>query len=141
MKKLMMILCGAALSMAVYAQQPDSTDDSGEFKTDFRFQNPSLSQPTDSQSIYSPQLSPQPQQQTSPIIQQRFQTQPTLQYQQQQSQPGLRLQPLQTNPQIPSQTQPLDLNNNGNQNQFNQPVQPAPKESDTQQESDTQRPR
>ena len=132
MKKLAMTLCGAALSMAIYAQQLDSTDNSSDYKTDFRIQSPSINQATDSQSIYRPQYSPQPQKQTSPIIQQKFQTQPTLQYQQQQPQPGLRLQPLQTNPQIPSQTQPLDLNNNGNQNQFNQPVQPAPSESDTQ---------
>jgi hypothetical protein len=132
MKKLAMTLCAAALSMAVCAQQLDSTDNSSDYKTDFRIQSPSINQPTDSQSIYTPQYNQQPQKQTSPIIQQKFQTQPTLQYQQQQPQPGLRLQPLQTNPQIPSQTQPLDLNNNETQNQFNHPVEPTPRESDKQ---------
>jgi hypothetical protein len=132
MKKLAMTLCGAALSMAVYAQQLDSINNNSDYKKDFRIQNPSINQATDSQSIYTPQYSPPPQKQTSPIIQQKFQTEPSLQYQQQQPQPGLRLQPLQTNPQIPSQTQPLDLNNNGNQNQLNQRIQPTPGESDTQ---------
>lgn len=134
MKKLAMTICGAAFSLAGFAQVGDSSTNDNQFKSDFRFKNPSINQQTDSQSIYTPQNSPQLRQQTSPIIQQRFRTEPTLQYQQQQQQPqpGIRLQPLQTNPQIPSQTQPLDLNNSVNQNQFNQPAQPAPEGSDTQ---------
>jgi hypothetical protein len=125
MKKLAMTICGVAFNMAAFAQVGDSSTNDNQFKSDFRIQNPSINQPSDSQSIYSPQYSPQRQQQTSPLIRQRFQTEPTLQYQQQQPQPGIRLQPLQTNPQIPSQTQPLDLNNSGNQNQLNQRIQPA----------------
>jgi hypothetical protein len=125
MMKLAMTICGAAFSMAGYAQVGDSTTNNNKFKSDFRIQNPSINQQSDSLSIYTPQYSPQLRQQSSPIIRQRFQTERTLQYQQQQPQPGIRLQPLQTNPQIPSQTQPLDLNNSGNQNQFNQPVQRA----------------
>lgn len=130
-----MTICGAAFSMAGFAQVGDSTTNNNQFKSDFQIQNPSINQQSDSQSIYTPQYSPQPQQQTSPVIQQRFQTEPTLQYQQQRPQPGIRLQPLQTNPQIPSQTQPLDLNGSGNQNQFNQPIQSG------QEESGEQRPR
>jgi hypothetical protein len=127
MKKIIMTFCAAAFSVAVFGQQQDSTN-SAEYKTDLQFQNPALGQPKDSQSVYTPQYAPQ-QQQTSPIIQQRFQTSPSLQYPKLPSQPGLRLQPLQTNPQIPSQTQPLDLNSNKNTNQLNQRVQPSSSET------------
>ena len=130
MKKLAMTFCAAALSVAFLGQQQDST--STEYKSNLQFQNPSIGQPKDSQSVYTPQYVPQQQQQTSPIIQHRFQTEPSLQYPKQQSQQGLRLQPLQTNPQIPSQTQPLDLNNTENNNQLNQRVQPSSSEPNLQ---------
>ena len=130
MKKLTITLCAAALSVAVFGQQPDSSKT--EYKSNLQFQNPSISQPKDSQSVYTPEYVPQKQQQTSPIIQQKFQSEPSLQYPKQQSQPGIRLQPLQTNPQIPSQTQPLDLNNNENNNQLNQQVQPSSSQQDSQ---------
>ena len=125
MKKITMTFYAAALSVAAFAQQGDSTN--SLFKSGIRFQNPSLGQAKDSQSMYTPQYRPMQEQKTmSPIIQQKFQTQPSLQYPKQELQPGLRLQPLQTNPQIPSQTEPLDLNNSGNES-----VQPLRRESGT----------
>jgi hypothetical protein len=130
MKKLAMTICGAAFSMACFAQVGDSTNNKNQFRSHFQIQSSSIIQQSDSQSIYTPQNSPQLPQQTSPVIQQRFHTERALQYQRR-PQPGIRLQPLQTNPQIPSQTEPLNLNNS-NQNQFNQPIQPAPEESDIQ---------
>lgn len=126
-----MTIYASALTIAVFAQQPDSTN-SSDYKTNFQVPNPSVGVPEDSQSVYTPQYSPPQQQQTSPIIQQRPLSQPSLQYPKQESQPGLRLQPLQTNPQIPSQTQPLEMDQSGNQNQFNRSVQPSLPESDTQ---------
>ena len=132
MKKLVMTLCGTVLSLAVFAQQSDSTENINKYNSDIGAQSPVIMQPRDSQLMYnSPQIPPQ--QQTSPIIQQQYNTQPQLESQPRvQPQPGIRLQPLQTNPQIPSQTQPLDLNSPAQQNQFNKPVQQVPIEQGAQ---------
>jgi hypothetical protein len=132
MKKLVMTLCGTVFSLAVFAQQSDSTDNGNDYNSNIGTQSPAIMQPRDSQLMNnSPQI--QEQQQTSPIIQQQFNTQPQLQSQPRiQAQPGIRLQPLQTNPQIPSQTQPLDLNSPAQQNQFNKPAQHVPTEQGAQ---------
>lgn len=128
MKKLAMTICGAAfMSVSVLAQEYDSMNNSNGSTgiNDVPAQYP-IKQPTDSQSIYSTPQTDQQQQQLSPIIQQQFQRQPQIQSQPRlQSQPGIRFQPLQTNPQIPSQSQPLDLNSPTPQNQFERPIQPA----------------
>ena len=129
MKKLALIISGIVFSTSLFAQQVDSANTEGNFdqsparQPSVNFQYPSISQPTDSPSMKS---TPQ---QTSPIIQQRYQVQPKLQslpqQQQWQPQPGLRLQPLQTNPQIPSQSEPLDFNNSNQQNQLSPQAQPT----------------
>jgi hypothetical protein len=133
MRKLAMTICGAAFASAsVIAQTLDST---GSFN-DFRTQYPELNQSTDSASS-----NPQFQNQQSPIIQPQYQTQPSIQpAPQPQSQPTLKLQPLETNPQIPSQTQPMDLNSPAQQDQIEQPVQPAAPTPAGPADNSTQRP-